>query len=199
MSTVGPRRLGLWARSFPALCRHLDRRFRFVGAETIDSLAEPAKCRRKMDGGRPLVATLSNYICPPRQASARLIFFHFLYAYLGIGRTHSPNEGRSSLCECFCVWGCVCACAVQLGRYIHVCACAFVCLSMYWYWYMCAGCTCVYVLGASMQACICEHWHQNVHLYFCMTVYLLVWLLVSKRMCVNITFWALAFFCYTLK
>lgn len=157
-----------------ALCRHLDRRFRFVGAETIDSLAEPAKCRRKMDGGRPLVATLSNYICPPRQASARLIFFHFLYAYLGIGRTHSPNEGRSSLCECFCVWGCVCACAVQLGRYIHVCACAFVCLSMYWYWYMCAGCTCVYVLGASMQACICEHWHQNVHLYFCMTVYLLV-------------------------
>lgn len=71
--------------------------------------------------------------------------------------------------------------------------CLSMCISASDRAYVQVVCARVYVLVCKP----CEHWSQDVHLYVCMYVYLLVRLLVSEWMCVNVTFGALAFFSVT--
>ena len=56
-----PRRQELGAKSLPVLCRDLGQESARLCVKTIHPPAEAAKGGRRMDPGRPLVATMSNY------------------------------------------------------------------------------------------------------------------------------------------
>lgn len=80
------------------------------------------------------------------------------------------------------------------SRHVYLCMCPGTCVRAGDWAYVqvvCARTDCVLVCKR------CEHGGQNVYLYVCMYVYLLVQLLVSEWMCVNVTFGALAFFSVT--
>lgn len=55
--------------------------------------------------------------------------------------------------------------------HVHLCMCLRACIVEPMIGHMCVSCVYMYVLGDSMQACIVS---QNVHLYVCMHMYLLV-------------------------